>query len=180
MRKEVYQKVKIPQGVEVKINGSKVEVKGPQGHLTRDFNFSGIDFQVKGNELIIGHKKATKNEKKTINTTFAHLKNMLKGVEENYEYNLKVCYSHFPITVEMKGKEAIIKNFLGEKVPRKAKIPQGVEVKVDKEFITVSAADKELAGQAAANFEKATLIRKRDRRVFQDGIFITSKAGKEI
>jgi large subunit ribosomal protein L6 len=105
---------------------------------------------------------------------------MIKGVQEKFEYQLKICFSHFPINVEIKDKEAIIKNFLGEKIPRKTKILEDVEVEIDKDIIKVRSVSKELAGQVAANFEIATKIRKKDRRVFQDGIFIINKAGKEI
>jgi len=47
-------------------------------------------------------------------------------------------------------------------------------------FGTIKSINKELAGQTAANFEKATRIKMKDRRVFQDGIFIINKAGKKI
>jgi len=60
------------------------------------------------------------------------------------------------------------------------KILPGVEVEVDKEWVTLWSTDKELAGRTAADFERVTKIRKRDRRVFQDGIYITNKAGRDI
>ncbi|MEX2017368.1 MAG: 50S ribosomal protein L6 [Candidatus Pacearchaeota archaeon] len=181
MKKEYIQTIKIPEGVEVEIRDhNKITVKGPQGESSKEFKVNNLTFEKKGDEIVIGNKKATKNEKKMINTIRAHVKNMLAGILEKFEYKLKVCYNHFPFTVEIKGKEAVIKNFLGEKVPRKVMIPDGVEVKIEKEIITITSNDKEIAGQAAANLETATKIRLRDRRIFQDGIFITSKGGKEI
>lgn len=180
MKKELYQTIEIPEGVEVKMEDNKIVVKGPEGEISKDLKLGKIDFKIEGKEITLGDKKATKSEKKIINTNTAHIKNMIKGVQEKFEYVLKVCSSHFPMTVSVEGNTAKIKNFLGEKRERSCKIPAGVEVNVQKDIITITSPNKELAGQAAANFEKSTKISNRDRRVFQDGIYITSKCGKEI
>ena len=68
-----------------------------------------------------------------------------------------------------------IKNFLGEKVLRKIKLVKGVDVKIEGEIINVSCVDKEKAGKVASLIEGCTRITNRDRRVFQDGIYIISK-----
>jgi len=180
MKKEIIQKIIIPEGIEAEINGSTLSIKGKEGESSREFKTDGLMFEKKGNEIIIGSKKATKKEKKMINTTKSHIENMIEGAQKKFEYKLKICFNHFPFTVEVKGNEAFVKNFLGEKIARKLKIPGGVEVKIEKDIITVKSHDKELAGQTAANFETATRIRLRDRRVFQDGIFITDKNGRQM
>jgi large subunit ribosomal protein L6 len=180
MKKEIYQKIKIPEEVEVNINGNFIQIKGKEGENSRFFNLNGVELKKEGDAILVGYKKATKREKKTINTTTAHIKNMLKGVQEKFEYNLKICFSHFPTTVEVKGNEAIIKNFLGEKTPRKINLPEGIDVKVDKQNIKITSIDKEKVGQAAANFERITKVRGRDRRVFQDGIYLINKTGRNI
>ena len=115
-----------------------------------------------------------------MNTFEAHINNMIKGVQNKFEYKLKICSSHFPMTVKIDGKKAIIKNFLGEKTDRKCKIMSGAEVEVNGNQIVVKSIDKEIAGQTSANFEAATKVGKRDRRTFNDGIFIINKAGKEL
>ena len=180
MKGEILQEIEIPEGVEVTIEGNTFTVKGDTGENKREFKFHNIDVKKEGNKITLLCKKSTKNEKKMINTNAAHIKNMFKGAKEKFKYLLKIASSHFPMSVELKGNEVIIKNYLGEKVARKAKIPEGVEVKINKDIITVTSSNRELAGQAAANMEKVTKITNRDRRIFQDGIFITNKCGKEI
>lgn len=180
MKRKIYEKVEVPEGVQVEIEGNQIVVSGKEGKISKEVNFAKIDFKREGDKILIGGEKITKAEKKMIYTIVSHLKNMIKGVEEKYTYEIKICFNHFPITLDVVGKEAKIKNFLGEKVPRKAKILEGVEIEVKKDSIILKSADKESAGQTAANFEAATRIRNRDRRVFQDGLFIINKCGKAI
>jgi large subunit ribosomal protein L6 len=180
MHKELIKTIEIPEGVEVSVEGSRVIVQKDGKKNEREFDILGMKMKKEVNKIIIEEKKASKKEKRRMNTVASHIQNMIKGIQEKFEYKLKVCFSHFPITVEVKGNEATIKNFLGERSPRHVKIPAGANVKVDKEIITVDSYDKEIAGQAAANFENVTRITNKDRRIFQDGIFITSKCGEDI
>lgn len=180
MKKEIYQEIEIPEDVTVEKEGNLLKVKGPEGENSRKFNFNQLEFEKKGDKAILGHKKATKREKKRVNTLTKHIENMIKGVKEKFEYQLKICSSHFPMSAKVEGNQIIIKNFLGEKIERKSKIPENVSVEIEKDIIKVTSIDKEKAGQTAANLEKTTAIRGKDRRIFQDGIYIINKAGKEI
>ncbi len=180
MKKELYKKIEIPDGIEAEIEGTLLKVKGPEGENSRRFILNSLEMTKEGNKISIGSKNSTKREKKMMNTITSHIKNMIKGVQEKFEYELKAVFSHFPITLEVKGHEVLIKNFLGEKTPRKTTLQKNVEIEVNGNLIKIRSTDKELAGQAAAKLETATRIRARDKRIFQDGIFMTKKAGKEI
>jgi large subunit ribosomal protein L6 len=97
---------------------------------------------------------------------------MVKGVTDGFTLNLKAFYSHFPMTMQANGDTFTVNNYFGERVPRTAKILDNVEVKVsNKTEITVTGIDKEAVGQTAANIERCTTVKNRDRRVFQDGIY---------
>lgn len=181
MKKELYKTIEIPEGVNVEITQDEIKATGPKGESRREIRLPAlIHIKKEGSNVQIGGPKISKKEKKIMNTLAAHIKNLIQGVTETFEYQLKVCSSHFPMTVTVSGDKAEVKNFLGEKIPRKVSLPKGVNVEVKKDLITITSTDKELAGQAAANLERSTKVGKRDRRVFQDGIFIIQKAGRDI
>ena len=77
--------------------------------------------------------------------------------------------------VGVKGNTVIIDNYLGEKAPRKAAIVGETKVKVKGKDVSIEGIDKECVGQTAANIENSTSINNRDRRVFQDGIYVVNK-----
>ncbi|MEM2956088.1 MAG: 50S ribosomal protein L6 [Candidatus Pacearchaeota archaeon] len=176
MHEDIIEKINIPEGVEVNVN-SILTIKGPKGELKKKFP---VKIEKKDNMIVIEAKKATKNEKKQIKTAKAHIRNMIKGVTEGFEYRLQICSAHFPMTVNVEKDKLLIKNFLGETKERIAKLLPNTEVKIEGDIIKVTSADIEAAGQTAANIELATKIKERDRTRFQDGIWIIKKANKEI
>jgi large subunit ribosomal protein L6 len=180
MKEDIKEELEIPEKVEVAIDKDTFTVKGEKGECKKKLSNPKITINQKDNKLTLFSKKATKREKKVIYTFIAHLKNMMKGVREKHVYKLKICSGHFPMNVELKGGEFVVKNFFGEKVPRVMQIKDGVDVKVDGSEIIIESPDIELAGQTAANMERLTTIRNRDLRIFQDGIYIVEKHGVPI
>ncbi|MCW1300909.1 MAG: 50S ribosomal protein L6 [Candidatus Nanoarchaeia archaeon] len=172
-------KLQIPEGVEVKYENGKIVVDGKLGRTEREFKLmKGIEISIEGKEFRISSEEENRKYKKLMKTVLAHVKNMITGVTQGFTYKLKICFSHFPMTVKVVGNEVIIENFMGQKQPRIAKIVGNTSVRVIGDEIIVFGIDKEAAGQTAANIEKATRIRGLDRRVFQDGIYIIEKCGK--
>ena len=178
VKQDLEEKIEVPEGIEVKLEKSLLTIKGAKGEVSRRFLSKKIDFSVDSKQIILSSKKATKRENNMIKTFKAHIKNMLKGAQEGHSYTLKVCSSHFPMTTELKNKVFSVKNFLGEKVPRTYTIVEGVDIKVEGDIITINSTSKELAGQTAGSIEQMCKITNRDRRIFQDGIYITDKDGK--
>lgn len=165
--------VTIPEGVTANISeDGVVTITGPKGSLTRTFQSKVIDLLEDGNGLIVRVDLPRRKQRALAGTWNAHLNNMVKGVTDGFTLNLKAFYSHFPMTMQANGDTFTVNNYFGERVPRTAKILDNVEVKVsNKTEITVTGIDKEAVGQTAANIERCTTVKNRDRRVFQDGIY---------
>lgn len=182
MRPDISKEIQVPEGINVEVNGSAVVVNGNLGKIEKNFPHDAVSIEKKDSSIIVTAKKATKREKKVIGTIVALIKNMISGVTEAFQYKLQICSVHFPISVGISPdkKFVVIKNFLGEIKERKAEILENVDVKIENEIITVKSIDKEAVSHTAANMEMATRIKAKDRRVFQDGIFMIEKAGRKI
>lgn len=159
--------MEIPKGITVKVDGNKLSVKGPHGEVTRILA-KGISVKIDGDKIeVITPSKALSG------TNEAILKNMFKGVVEGYSRTFKLLYAHFPITLESKGTDVTIKNFLGEKQARKTKSVGITKIQAKGQAVTISGPDKEAVGQTIANIMTAMRIKDKDGRVFQDGMYET-------
>ncbi len=177
---KIEEKIEIPDDVNVEKRMDDLKVSGENGEVEKKFNHPRIDIIVEDDEIQVIVEEPSKKEKALAGTYRSHIKNMIKGVREDFEYKLKIIYSHFPMEVTSEGEEVVIKNFVGENKPRRAKIVGSTEVKIEGDQVVVKGPDKEAVAQTASNIESATKISKVDPRVFQDGIYITEKAGKPL
>ena len=173
--KELVHNVDIPEGVSIDSSSSDVKITGPRGELSRNFEHTAIKFKQADNKLKIIGNNLRKKEKALIGTWNAHLSNMVKGVNQGFLYEMKIIFAHFPMKVVVKGNIVAIDNFLGEKASRSSAIVGNVKVKVKGDAITIEGNNVEDVGQTAGNLEKATIVKGRDTRVFQDGIYVISK-----
>jgi large subunit ribosomal protein L6 len=164
--------VPIPSGVEARLEGERLEIKGPLGTVSRDFSKIPVRLSLDGNSLRISSMRGGRRQKALVYTVQSHIENMITGVTKGFTYRLKIVYAHFPPTVKVSDGKVIIENFLGERSPRKAEIVGACKVLVEDEDVVVKGIDKEAVGQTAANIERATKIKKKDPRVFLDGIYI--------
>lgn len=167
------QEIPIPENVRIEIVNKKIRVSGPKGDIERDFSFAyNVLIKLENGKVVLETFFANRKQKAVFYAIASHIENMIIGVTKGWRYKLKIVSTHFPVTVKVSGNEVLIENFLGEKAPRRAKILEGVKVKVEGKDVIVEGIDIEKVAQTAANIEKATRIRDKDRRVFVDGIYI--------
>lgn len=178
-----YEKIEIPENVEVNVEGKKVRVKGKNGEIVKDFSHVRNVYIFKlDNEVIVAAKTKNKNEKKPVRTVASKIRKMIDGVQREYIYKHKVIYAHFPIRVRVEGREIIVENFLGRK--DKIRIPiYGEHTKVDivlqpgseiPDEIIIHGPDLEAVSQTSGAIHDKLKLRgkfRKDPRVFMDGIW---------
>ena len=177
---KISKSIELPDGVKASVDGILLTVKGAKGEAKREIRQRNVSISADNAKILIESKSETKKDKKIIGSLTAHIKNMIRGCGQGHIYILKVCSGHFPINVSVANKRLIVKNFLGEKVPRELELKNDASVKVEGELIYITSTNKETAGQVSADIEQLTRRPGYDTRVFQDGIYIINKDGKEL
>ncbi len=179
-KEKTVREIELPEGVSASVDGKFLMVKGPKGEVTRELKQHNVSARIDNKKVVIESARATKRDKKMIGSLTAHIKNMIKGSLQSHMYTLKICSGHFPMNVAVSANKLVVKNFLGEKVPRVLQLKEGASVKVEGELVYVTSLNKETAGQVSADIEQLTRRPGYDTRVFQDGIYLVNKDGKEL
>jgi large subunit ribosomal protein L6 len=172
---EAVKAIEIPNGVDVKVDGRVVTVKGAKGILTRDFSEAPLLIQLEDKAINVQANWPRKKEAALVGTVSSHIQNMITGVIKGFTYKLKIVFSHFPISVKVKENMVSIENFTGERSPRLVKILGDTKVSVKEDDVIVQGINLEDVSQTAASIDQGTKVKVKDPRVFLDGIFIYEK-----
>ena len=181
--------IPVPDGVEVKIDGSTVSVKGPKGEMTRTFN-PVVDFSLDDGELKVTRKSDEKFHRAMHGTARSILDNMVTGVKDGFDRYLEIHGVGY--RAELKGKTLVL--HMGYSHPVEMDPPEGVEFTlIDRQdmpnvpgflqgatgMIKVSGYDKEAVGQTAALVRKVRTVEPyKGKGIRYVGEYVRRKAGK--
>ena len=139
--------IPVPTGVDVKVTGQIVSVKGPMGKL--DWRLTeGLSVGVKEGQLLVSRASDDRQLRAMHGLVRAELSNMIQGVTKGYEKAMEITGVGYK--AQLQGREMSFN--VGYINPVTFTVPQGIDVKVDKQtVISIRGIDKRLVGQVAAN-----------------------------
>jgi len=142
--------IAIPAGVEVKLNGNEITVKGPKATLTRTLHPAMI-VEMEGNEIKVSRPNDEKLNRSLHGLTRTLIYNMVVGVTEGFSKELEI--NGVGYRVQKQGNDLLMNLGYSHNVPFKA--PEGITFDVPApNRIIISGADKQLVGQIAAEVRK--------------------------
>jgi large subunit ribosomal protein L6 len=166
--------IAVPKGVEIKIDGASVSVKGPKGELKQIFS-EAVSIVLADGNVVIGLKSGSDNSA-VWGLTRALIANMIKGVNDGFEKALE--FDGVGYKAAVKG-ETLELN-LGYSHPIVMDIPAGLAVKVEKNVIKVGGIDKDLIGKFAAEIKSKRLPEPyKGHGIKYAGEVLRRKAGKK-
>ncbi|TYP50322.1 50S ribosomal protein L6 [Thermosediminibacter litoriperuensis] len=142
--------IEIPKGVEVKIEGNTVTIKGPKGSITKEFH---KDMQIlqEDDKIVVKRPSDDKNHKALHGLTRSLLANMVNGVVNGYEKSLVL--EGVGYRANKQGNKLVLT--VGYSHPVEIEAPKGIEFEVPAQNkIIVRGIDKELVGITAANIRR--------------------------
>jgi large subunit ribosomal protein L6 len=140
----------LPSGVKVSISEAELEVQGPRGKLSTPVP-PGIRFSLEGGQLVCQRSSEAREQRAFHGLARALAQNAVKGVSEGFSRNLDIVGVGYRAQVE--GGKVVFS--LGFSHPVEYVIPEGIEVKLDRQTrLTVSGIDRQKVGQAAAEIRK--------------------------
>lgn len=168
--------VALPAGVEIKIDGGKILVKGPKGSVSREF-CSCVEVKVENGHAHIVLKQLDTDGRAKSGLYRSLLHNMVLGASSGYEKKLEIIGTGY--RADRRGDREIL-FALGYSHPIVYELPDGVDVEITKDNkIILRSADKELIGQTAAeirSFRKPEPYK--GKGIKYSGEKIIRKAGK--
>ncbi|MFD1850691.1 50S ribosomal protein L6 [Oceanobacillus bengalensis] len=139
--------VEILDGVEVKLDGNTITVKGPKGQLSRELHQDMI-VKVEGNVVNVERPSDHKNHRALHGTTRTIINNMVEGVSKGFEKSLEIIGVGY--RAQKQGNKVVIN--AGYSHPVEIEAIEGIEIDVPKNTeLTVKGIDKQLVGAVAAN-----------------------------
>ncbi|MBW1900076.1 MAG: 50S ribosomal protein L6 [Deltaproteobacteria bacterium] len=139
------QPIPIPNGVEVKLDGDAITVKGPKGKIERRVH-PRVQVDIDSDYIVVSVADQTKESRSFHGLFRALIANMVTGVTDGFERVLEIVGVGY--RAELKARTAIF--HLGYSHPINFELPDGIEAKIDKTKVTLSSIDKELLGKTAA------------------------------
>ena len=170
--------LELPKGVSAKFENELLLVTGPLGKVQQEFSKIPVKVDINGNQITVTTHGARRQNRSILNTARSLVHNAIEGVTKGYQYKLKVIFAHFPVTVKVQGKRVLVENFYGERSPRVADIIGDTKVEVQGEDLIVNGVSLQDVGQTAANLEQATTVKRKDQRVFLDGVYVYERIRK--
>ncbi|MBQ1452100.1 MAG: 50S ribosomal protein L6 [Clostridia bacterium] len=137
--------IAIPAGVEVKLDGNTVSVKGPKGELTRTVH-QNMKVEVNGAEVTVTRPNDDKENRSLHGLTRTLIANMIKGVTDGFSKELEVNGVGYRASVE--GNKLVLN--VGYSHPVEMPLPDGIKAEVNDKKITISGIDNQKVGQFAA------------------------------
>lgn len=167
--------VEIPEGVEVKVNKQNVSIKGPKGSLSFEFHRDVI-VKIQEKEINVIIARESKETRALWGLTRMLIANMIHGVTKGFEKQLELQGVGYRMALQ--GKK--INMALGFSHPVDIDIPEGLEVKIEKNILTVSGIDKQKVGQFAASVRILRKVEPYKGKGFRYvGEIVRRKAGKK-